>query len=299
MQPAAIIARRAALASERRRLISSRVCVGRRVCASVFCSGSTARKTCRKRYGRYDSRGRVAGKRMIGERACARSCRDIPIEILRPGSGAPALSGYGPQKGRRCHDRALLSFPCVAQLRRARSGRLVRIGLLHRRRQTPVGGRVGANRSLVARARWAWAMKQFPDTAARLAARTPNGERPVVMHHRWEALLFLHWLVSPAEIQQTLPPGLTVDTFEDQAYLAISPFFMRKVRPVGVPPLPWLSEFQELNVRTYVFDERGVPGIWFYSLDCNQPLAVAGARMLSGLPYFNAEMSATFDGFID
>ena len=27
-----------------------------------------ARKTCRKRYGRYDSRGRLAGKRMIGER---------------------------------------------------------------------------------------------------------------------------------------------------------------------------------------------------------------------------------------
>ena len=27
-----------------------------------------ARKSCRKRYGRYDSRGRLAGKRMIGER---------------------------------------------------------------------------------------------------------------------------------------------------------------------------------------------------------------------------------------
>src|SRR4051812_14045967 len=142
-------------------------------------------------------------------------------------------------------------------------------------------------------------MKQFPDAAARLAARTPDGERPVVMHHRWEALLFLHWLVSPAEIQRTLPPGLTVDTFEGQAYVAISPFFMRKVRPVGVPPLPWLSEFQELNVRTYVFDKRGVPGIWFYSLDCNQPLAVAAARMATGLPYFNAEMNHECDGWID
>jgi uncharacterized protein YqjF (DUF2071 family) len=142
-------------------------------------------------------------------------------------------------------------------------------------------------------------VKQFPDTAARLAARKPNDERPVVMHQRWEALLFLHWFVSPAEIQQTLPPGLTVDTFDGHAYVAISPFFMRKVRPVGVPPLPWLSEFQELNVRTYVFDERGVPGIWFYSLDCNQPLAVAGARALTGLPYFNAEMSGTADGIID
>jgi uncharacterized protein YqjF (DUF2071 family) len=142
-------------------------------------------------------------------------------------------------------------------------------------------------------------LKKFPDTAARLAARKPDGERPVIMHHRWEALLFLHWRVSADEIQKTLPNGLTVDTFDGEAWLAISPFFMRRVRPVGLPPIPWLSEFQELNVRTYVYDERGVPGIWFYSLDCDQPLAVAGARSLTGLPYFNAEMSASADGIID
>src|SRR5256714_3829384 len=142
-------------------------------------------------------------------------------------------------------------------------------------------------------------MTQIPAPAARLAARKPDGERPLIMPHRWEALLFLHWKISPAEIQPTLPNALTVDTFDGEAWLAISPFFMRKVRPVGLPPIPWLSEFQELNVRTYVYDERGVPGIWFYSLDCDQPLAVAGARSLTGLPYFNAEMSASADGIID
>jgi uncharacterized protein YqjF (DUF2071 family) len=142
-------------------------------------------------------------------------------------------------------------------------------------------------------------MSDFPDTATRLAAREPDGKRPVVMHHRWEGLLFLHWQLPPKEIQAMLPAGLTVDTFEGAAYLTISPFFMRNVRPVGLPPLPWLSEFQELNVRTYVFDKRGVPGIWFFSLDCDQPLAVAGARIVTGLPYFNAEMSAAVDGVID
>ncbi|HEX8489808.1 MAG TPA: DUF2071 domain-containing protein [Chthoniobacterales bacterium] len=142
-------------------------------------------------------------------------------------------------------------------------------------------------------------MKKFPDLTARLAAREPDGKRPVVMHHRWEAMLFLHWPIAPAEIQKTLPPGLTVDTYQGGAYLGISPFFMRKVRAIGLPPLPWVSEFQELNVRTYVFDERGVPGIWFYSLDCDQPLAVTGARTVTGLPYFNAEMSAKVDGVID
>src|SRR5437868_7771671 len=130
----------------------------------------------------------------------------------------------------------------------------------------------------------------LPDTAARLAAREPDGKRPQVMHHRWESLLILHWQVPPGRIQETLPDGLTVDTFEGEAFVGITPFFMRNVRPVGLPAVPWLSEFQELNVRTYVFDRCGVPGIWFYSLNCNQPLAVVGARALTGLPYFNADM---------
>jgi len=119
------------------------------------------------------------------------------------------------------------------------------------------------------------------------------------MHHRWESLLILHWQLAPGRIQETLPDGLTVDTFEGEAFLGITPFFMREVRPVGLPAVPWLSEFQELNVRTYVFDRRGVPGIWFYSLNCNQPLAVVGARALTGLPYCNAEMSATISDYIE
>ncbi|MFL6583675.1 MAG: YqjF family protein [Chthoniobacterales bacterium] len=119
------------------------------------------------------------------------------------------------------------------------------------------------------------------------------------MHHRWESLLFLHWQLPPRQIQETLPEGLTVDTFEGEAFVGITPFFMRDVRPVGVPAIPWLSEFQELNVRTYVFDREGTPGIWFYSLNCNQPLAAVGARLLTGLPYFNAEMSSTVAEFIE
>lgn len=119
------------------------------------------------------------------------------------------------------------------------------------------------------------------------------------MHQRWESLLFVHWTVSPSRIQETLPPGLTVDTFNNEAYLAIVPFFMRNVRPVGGPALPWVSAFQELNVRTYVYDRDGVPGVWFYSLDCNQPLAVIAAKLSTGLPYRHARMSSAIADSID
>jgi uncharacterized protein YqjF (DUF2071 family) len=133
---------------------------------------------------------------------------------------------------------------------------------------------------------------KIPDTTARLLARSPNGRRRMVMLHRWENLLFLHWRISPERIQETLPPGLSVDTFQGHGYLGIVPFFMRNVRIVGTPSLPWFSFFQELNVRTYVFDREGIPGVWFYSLDCNRCWAVIGARLLGTLPYFLAEMSA-------
>ena len=119
------------------------------------------------------------------------------------------------------------------------------------------------------------------------------------MHHRWESLLFLHWPLPPERVQETLPKGLTVDTFNGHAYLAIVPFFMQNVRPVRLPAVPWISHFLELNVRTYAYDEAGVPGVWFYSLDCNQPLAVAIARALTGLRYVHAVMSATRGEFVD
>lgn len=127
---------------------------------------------------------------------------------------------------------------------------------------------------------------------AQLAAREAPDDI-VVGRQRWNDLLFLHWEVDPQVVQAMLPAGLTVDTYQGSAYLGIVPFFMERVRPRGLPPLPWLSWFQELNVRTYVHDEQGRPGVLFYSLDCNQPLAVWIARRTFHLPYFHARMSAT------
>jgi uncharacterized protein YqjF (DUF2071 family) len=126
------------------------------------------------------------------------------------------------------------------------------------------------------------------------AAPVPAG--PIVMRQRWQELLFLHWRCDPAVVQATLPPGLTVDVYEDDAYLGLVPFFMRDVRPTGLPAVPWLSNFLELNVRTYVRDENGDPGVWFYSLDCDQPVAVMVARAFFRLPYFHARMHADFAG---
>ena len=135
-----------------------------------------------------------------------------------------------------------------------------------------------------------------------LAQRCDFRQRPtgrLVGRQRWDQLLFAHWKIDPAAVQSTLPRGLYADTFAGATYLGIVPFAMERVRPAWLPPLPGLSWFLELNVRTYVHDATGRPGVWFYSLDCNQALAVAIARRLFHLPYCHARMAASVrDGVI-
>jgi hypothetical protein len=79
----------------------------------------------------------------------------------------------------------------------------------------------------------------------------------MVGKQRWSELLFAHWKIDAPTVQATLPRGLFVDTFAGDAYIGVVPFFMQRVRPAWLPPLPWISWFLELNVRTYVHDENG------------------------------------------
>ena len=131
-----------------------------------------------------------------------------------------------------------------------------------------------------------------PTPEQRLAVRVAPHKFPVMLQ-RWAGLLFLHWPVDPALIAARLPSGLYVDTFDGKAWLGLVPFFMERVRPAGLPALPWLSWFHELNVRTYVHDEMGNPGVWFFSLECDQPVAVEIARRGFHLPYQHASMRST------
>lgn len=110
------------------------------------------------------------------------------------------------------------------------------------------------------------------------------------MFQRWSDLLFLHWEWDAADLQSRLPAGLHIDTFDGKAWLGVVPFFMERIRPRFLPPLPWISWFMELNVRTYVHDDQGRPGVWFFSLDCDQPIAVWTARSFFRLPYEHAAM---------
>ncbi len=110
------------------------------------------------------------------------------------------------------------------------------------------------------------------------------------MGQSWLDLLFAHWRLPAATLRSLVPEQIPIDTFDGSAWLGITPFEVAGLHPRGVPPLPWLSRFPELNVRTYTTID-GRPGIWFFRLDADRAAAVLAARLSYRLPYRHATMS--------
>lgn len=117
-----------------------------------------------------------------------------------------------------------------------------------------------------------------------------------VMLHRWRAVTFVHWAYDPEAVSALLPPGLEVETYGGTAWVGVIAFHMNDVRAPRVPPVPWLSNFPETNVRTYVRAPDGRTGIWFFSLDAARLAAVAAGRATYGLRYCWSRMHVVVDG---
>ena len=138
-------------------------------------------------------------------------------------------------------------------------------------------------------------MSDFPDPDDLLAHTPPTGHglfptAPWLMTQSWHDLLFAHWPLDPDALRSKVPANLPLDVFDGRAWIGVIPFHMTNVGPRGVPSLPDVSAFPELNVRTYV-TLNGKPGVYFFSLDAASTLAVIGARTMFHLPYYRAAMA--------
>jgi uncharacterized protein len=107
-----------------------------------------------------------------------------------------------------------------------------------------------------------------------------------------EDLLFAHWRVPLEDVRAHVPAKLEVEQHDGSAWVGVMPLRVSGLRLRGTLPLPGLSAFLELNVRTYVRAADGKPGIWFFSLDTSSRAVVEVARRMYELPYFHARMSA-------
>lgn len=106
---------------------------------------------------------------------------------------------------------------------------------------------------------------------------------------RWSDLLFAHWPVNKMILKALIHSSLTLDQFDETAWVSITPFGLTHFRPRYIPPFPWISSFPELNVRTYVVRD-GKPGVYFFRLDVGRYLAALGGRVIYHLPYMHAKI---------
>ena len=108
----------------------------------------------------------------------------------------------------------------------------------------------------------------------------------------WRDVLFVHWKVSAKKLQELLPPGLELDTWEGQAWASAVAFRLQNMRLRGFPSIWPVANLLELNLRTYVRC-HGEPGIFFLSMHADNRLAIAFARRLTPLPYQEARINYT------
>src|SRR5687767_4272375 len=130
------------------------------------------------------------------------------------------------------------------------------------------------------------------DRSAEIDRTTPTlrPERAPLLRQSWQHLLFLHWDLPPEVLRPLVPAGLELDLFDGRAWVGLIPFTITGSRAPFTPPVPFVSDFHEVNVRTYVHHGGRDPGVWFFSLDAASLLAVAGARAVYRLPYYDARM---------
>lgn len=123
----------------------------------------------------------------------------------------------------------------------------------------------------------------------------PIARRPWTMAQIWHHLFFAHWPVHHDALRPLVPPELPLDMFEGSCWVAVAPFHMSGVCARGLPALPGLSRFPELNVRTYVrVDDKA--GVYFFSLDAGNRAAVWGDRNFYKLPYFCTRIHVATEG---
>jgi hypothetical protein len=136
--------------------------------------------------------------------------------------------------------------------------------------------------------------------AARRQARSLRrvGHRPFplpesrwTLGQTWEHTFWAHWPVVAADLRRHVPDELEIEEHDGTAWLGIVFFRVRSLRARGALPVPGISSFLQLNVRTYVRGPDGLPGVWFFSIDASSRLAALGVRRIYHVPAFHARMT--------
>jgi uncharacterized protein YqjF (DUF2071 family) len=127
------------------------------------------------------------------------------------------------------------------------------------------------------------------DTAHR-PFEIPEGEW--FYYQEWNRALFLHWHVPVEYIRPLVPSDLNIDTFEGKCYVSLVAFTMEKIRPAFLPAISCISDFEEINIRTYVENDNK-KGVYFLNIEAGKTISAFIAKIISGLPYEKSNIRRT------
>ena len=113
----------------------------------------------------------------------------------------------------------------------------------------------------------------------------PNGQWSY--YQEWNNALFLHWKVSTEELTKLIPSNISVDTFSGDSWVSLVAFTMEQIRPRCLPSVSTISDFHEINVRTYLTQDNK-QGVYFLNIEAEKQISTFVAKLLTGLPYEKA-----------
>ena len=85
-------------------------------------------------------------------------------------------------------------------------------------------------------------------------------------YQEWNHSIFLHWQVELSELQKFVPKELEIDLFEGKPWVSVVAFTMEKIQPKNLPAFPPISNFDEINIRTYI-KSNNKTGVYFLSIE--------------------------------
>ena len=103
-------------------------------------------------------------------------------------------------------------------------------------------------------------------------------------YQEWNDAIFLHFEIPFNILNDFIPSDLKLDSYNNKFYVSLVAFTMEHLRPKNLMSSKFISNFHEVNIRTYVVNGNK-QGVYFINIEANNRLSVFIAKALSGLPY--------------
>lgn len=100
-----------------------------------------------------------------------------------------------------------------------------------------------------------------------------------------------------SELEKFIPEELEIDLFDGKPWVSVVAFKMENIRPKNLPSFPPISDFDEINIRTYV-KSNNKTGVYFMSMEGGRRLSCTVAKRMSELPYRFSKIKRTENGYV-